>query len=478
MHKAAYDCPMAITLAGLLASPELGLRPLNGPGDLADVPIKWAAVTELQDPSPFLGGGEVLLTTGLRQKTSAAQSAFVDRAVDAGALALGFGTGLTHAKVPAAVVLRAAEVGLPVFEVPYATPFVAITRMIAEAISADHLGRMQRLLRGHQQLAAALLGGGGLEDLLRELERLVGTTVALDHYGARVHGPPTGTGDWHEAPIATGLKDRCTLYVAEPFARDGLVDYARALIGVELAGQARLRESRRTVAGQVLGDLAHGNIEGQDAALRLQAVGIAATGQNCVLLAEAAEGVRRRLRTLPLPPPLGHTVGALLDGRLAVVLQADDGAAAASALADYLEGAGIEARVAYGGAYAQASGLRWSYFEAIGALRHGGRVNPPSRLSLTSLLLAARDVPLEALAGEALEPLERFDAAHGAGLLATLRSFLDLNGSVGATADELGLHRNTVRYRLQQITELSGYDPSTTADRVQLWLALSAKDVH
>lgn len=469
---------MAITLAGLLASPQLDLRPLTGPGEHADVPIRWAAVTELQDPSPFLGGGEVLLTTGLRQKTAAAQAAFVDRAVDAGALALGFGTGLSHAKVPAAVVRRAGEVGLPVFEVPYDTPFVAITRMIAEAIAADHLGRVQRLLQGHQQLAAALLGGGGLERLLRELDRLLGTTVSLSQYGARVYGPATDTGNWHEVPIATGLKDRCTLSLAEPFARDGLVEYAQSLIGVELAGQARLRESRRTVAGQVLGDLTRGSIEGQDAALRLQTVGIAATGPNCVLLVESTSGSPKALRALPLPPVLDHAVGALLDDRLAVVLEGDDGSAAAAALADYLDGAGVAARVSFGGSYAQASGLRWSYFEALGALRHGERLNRPSRLSLTSLLLAARDVPLEALAGEALEPLETFDAAHGAGLMLTLRAYLDLNGSVGATAEELGLHRNTVRYRLQQIAELSGYDPSTTQDRVQLWLALSAKDVH
>jgi len=44
---------------------------------------------------------------------------------------------------------------------------------------------------------------------------------------------------------------------------------------------------------------------------------------------------------------------------------------------------------------------------------------------------------------------------------------------VAAVAQALTLHRNTVRYRLAQITELSGYDPSTTADRVQLWLALA-----
>jgi purine catabolism regulator len=62
--------------------------------------------------------------------------------------------------------------------------------------------------------------------------------------------------------------------------------------------------------------------------------------------------------------------------------------------------------------------------------------------------------------------------------MATLRTYLELDGSVGAVADRMGLHRNTVRYRLQQVSDLSGYDPSNTADRVQLWLALAARDIQ
>jgi len=135
--------------------------------------------------------------------------------------------------------------------------------------------------------------------------------------------------------------------------------------------------------------------------------------------------------------------------------------------------AGLKATIGIGGHYAKANGLRWSYFEARDAVARGLPVNEPERLSLTSLLLASEDVPLSDMAMETLKPLYDFDAAHGAGLLSTLESYLEHDGSVAAVAQALTLHRNTVRYRLAQITELSGYDPSTTADRVQLWLALA-----
>ena len=144
----------------------------------------------------------------------------------------------------------------------------------------------------------------------------------------------------------------------------------------------------------------------------------------------------------------------------------------------YLATAGIPAKVGYGGRYSNTTGIRWSYFEALESLRHGERVNVPTKLSLTSLLLAARDVPLQDLAAEALGPIQDFDSSHDSGLMRTLREYLNRDGSVGAVAESMGLHRNTVRYRMQQIAELSGYDPNVTSDRVQLWIALSALELR
>ena len=144
----------------------------------------------------------------------------------------------------------------------------------------------------------------------------------------------------------------------------------------------------------------------------------------------------------------------------------DDGSGAsvlARSLSDHLAEAGHPRDIGIGGAYTKPNGLRWSYFEARDAASHGLPVNEPERLSLTSLLLASEDVPLADMAHESLNPLRDFDAAHGAELMTTLESYLNNNGSVAAVAEALTLHRNTVRYRLAQITELTGYDPSQSA---------------
>ncbi|RBM00537.1 PucR family transcriptional regulator [Glutamicibacter soli] len=467
---------MAISLRGLLDHDELGLKALTDPTHSLETAITWGAVTELLDPSKFLTGREIVLTTGVRQKSAAAQIDFVRTLAANDVVALGFGIGLEHESVPGPVLETAREVGLPVIEVPYKTPFAAISRLIAEALNADHVKRVENLLRAHQKLAQSLLSSD-LDRMLTELSKMLSTDVALSLHGEVISGDFDPGRAWHELPVATGLRDRCTLHIAEPYTRDPIVEYAQSLIGLELTNKSRLRASRRLANGQVLADLASGALSGSDAAVRLGALGLESQREHSVVLVQAS-GQADRLQTLPLPADLASQVTAIVEDRLVVIVAYKQVQLSIDRLDTYLATAGIPAKVGYGGRYSNTTGIRWSYFEALESLRHGERVNVPTKLSLTSLLLAARDVPLQDLAAEALGPIQDFDSSHDSGLMRTLREYLNRDGSVGAVAESMGLHRNTVRYRMQQIAELSGYDPNVTSDRVQLWIALSALELR
>ncbi len=490
---------MALTLLDLLRDPALGLM-TAGDAEVSPLPIQWVAVTELEDPRPFLNGAEVVLTTGVRLLTVPAQRSFVRRTHSAGALAIGFGVGFAHERIPPALLAEAHALGLPVFGVPYEVPFIAIGKKVSDSLSADHYAGLEELLESHAVLASALLGAGGLGALLDRLARMLGTEVALFQYGARIAGavaphrrsspdageaqegggtaaarvPGTGDSRWHRLPIATGLKDRCTLAIGEPYAHAPVVDYAQSLISVELTNQARNRTGTRAALGQLLEDVVRGALAGPDAVARLASSGIDTTLRHSVLIVDAASGQRRALRTLPLPDGWNEVLSGIADDRLVLVLPAS-GTPDPAQLARYLHGAGLTARIGVGGAYTQSSGLRWSYYEAREALQRGQSLNLADRLSLTSLLMSSADVPLADLAAETLRPLEFFDDAHGSELTRTLQRYLDLDGSVAAVAAELDLHRNTVRYRLQQVVALSGYDPAVTADRVHLYLALRVR---
>jgi purine catabolism regulator len=472
---------MAISLAALLGVPSLRLTKAGLAETTWHQDILWVAVTEQEDPQRFLNGGELILTTGMRLKSAAEQRRFVRQVQRAGAVGIGFGVGLTHDAVPPALIAEANRWGLPVVEVPYETPFIAIGKIVADAQSADHLVKLERLIAGHQILARALLTGGGLAELLKHLGSMLRTEIVLTQFTAQLynsvpgHPAPTAEG-WASYPIPTGRRDACTLWVKQPFEDSGIVGYAQNLISVELNNMVKQRQAQRALAGQVLEDVIHGTLETSEATRRLAGVGINSTRKNVVLLAESAAH-NKQLGSSSLPQPLEAAVSAVV-GKDLVVVMPDDGSGAsalARRLSDHLAEAGIHATIGIGGAYTKPNGLRWSYFEARDAATHGLPVNEPERLSLTSLLLASEDVPLADMANESLNPLRAFDAAHGAELMTTLESYLNNNGSVAAVAEELTLHRNTVRYRLAQITELTGYDPAQTPDRVQLWLALAVQ---
>lgn len=470
---------MAISLAALVAVTTLKLQKSGVSESTWHHDIKWVAVAEQEDPQRFLDGGELVLTTGMRLTGAPEQRRFVRQVQRAGAVGIGFGVGLSHDSVPPALLAEANRWGLPVVEVPYETPFIAISKLVADAQSADHYGKLERLIAGHQVLARALLTGGGLGELLRHLGGMLRTDVALTQFTAQLFSTastPPSADSWASYPIPTGRRDACTLWIRLPFEDSGIVGYAQNLISVELNNMVRQRQSERALAGQVLEDIFHGSLEQAEAQRRLAGIGVNSTRRNVALLAVSAAH-HKALATASVPQSLDGAVAAVV-GKDLVILVSDDGASApalARNLSDHLAEAGIHASVGIGGAYTKPNGLRWSYFEARDAASHGLPVNEPERLSLTSLLLASEDVPLTDMANESLDPLRTFDAAHGSELLITLESYLTNNGSVAAVAEALTLHRNTVRYRLAQITELTGYDPAQTQDRVQLWLALAVQ---
>src|SRR5687768_10076669 len=101
---------------------QLGLELVAGK-QAGDAPIRWVHISELTDPTPWMAGGELLLTTGMRIREPDEQRDYVRRLVDHHLAGLGFGTGIEHDAVPPAIVEEAERLGLPLFEVPYAMPF-------------------------------------------------------------------------------------------------------------------------------------------------------------------------------------------------------------------------------------------------------------------------------------------------------------------------------------------------------------------
>ena len=79
---------MSITVRELLETPHLGLSLVAGKGGL-DREVTWAHVCELEDPVPWLEGGEIVLTTGIAVPSEPDdQRAYIRRMAEGGVAAL------------------------------------------------------------------------------------------------------------------------------------------------------------------------------------------------------------------------------------------------------------------------------------------------------------------------------------------------------------------------------------------------------
>jgi purine catabolism regulator len=101
-------------------------------------------------------------------------------------------------------------------------------------------------------------------------------------------------------------------------------------------------------------------------------------------------------------------------------------------------------------------------------------------LKLFQLLLALKDRNLDQLKRFYLDTLGRLveqDERKQSDLIRTLNGFFAANGNLAKAAQDLDVHRNTLVYRLERISELTGMDLDDADNRLILHLALKVQRV-
>ena len=78
---------------------------------------------------------------------------------------------------------------------------------------------------------------------------------------------------------------------------------------------------------------------------------------------------------------------------------------------------------------------------------------------------------LETFRSEVLGPLNGYDQRHKGELLPTLTAYLEDTENLALVAERLHIHRNTLRYRMQKVEELTGRNLNDTQDRMHLYFA-------
>ena len=274
-------------------------------------------------------------------------------------------------------------------------------------------------------------------------------------------------------------------------------EHGAAACALEMAKQKAVNETEKRLRGTFLDRLLLGDVSQQEAARQGErfnhdmtrthiAFVLAWRGDNAPSL--------RRLETTVNAIVAGRDCKALVwtrrkEGEV-VVFHATDFAdpidhslALSTAFSQEIKRQYPGRRVAIGlGAVARdIKGWRSSYRDAVQAMELAERLQTDAPLfigdlGVFQLILGLTDRDkLGDFCEDTLGKLLEYDSRQNADLIKTLEAFFNCHGNLSQTAESLIVHRNTLLYRMNRISDIAGIDLNRPETRLSLHLALTIR---
>ncbi|HCU93312.1 MAG TPA: CdaR family transcriptional regulator [Actinobacteria bacterium] len=280
------------------------------------------------------------------------------------------------------------------------------------------------------------------------------------------------------------------LALMDPGHRAGTTDvmaleHGATVLAVELARLRGMADTELRVRRELVHDLLTGT-DDESAYRRAEAldydlgrphqVAVVEVPDSAPAQEDVLHATRRAVRQQQLPCLLGTMAGTV------VVVAAGGGrdweALRAGIVAELADG---RCRMGVGDACPRPSELPRSLREARLALRlqkasaAAARTSVYADLDVLRMLAAVDDLSdVEAFVRKWLGPLASYDERKHTELVKTLTQYLQHGGGYEATSRALSVHRSTLKYRLQRIRELTGFDLGDPEIRFNLQLATRA----
>ncbi len=499
--------------------------------------VRWAHVVDMPEPAPWVDEGQLLLTTGYAWPADADEERVQLAALAArGVAGIGLAVPGYVERFSDAAKVQADRLRLPLIEIPWNVPFARITEELHRAIVSSQQTAIARSEEIHRALTRAATEGTTLGELAERLGELIGRSITIEDPQGKLLGfhaiaaqddpvrretlARTASPEWligelerlgHLERIRSsidpvrlpplpqlGLAGRvvCPIRVAgelegfvwilegdEPLSEldHRAAEHASLVAALQIAHQRELArvESRLGYASFLTLleapsttplTLERARLLGFDPDVAYRA-GIVLLdeplplGRDGVLQREAiVEALRRHLVAngveRPMLGPSLNTVPFLIPDGIGL-----------AAVADALAPHGV--RVVFGRVATGTGGVRASYREAREMLGYDGI----GRFARYEDVLLPRVLAGDVTAREAFvrELFGALDGRKGADVLreAILR-YADHGFAFRRTASALGIHPNTLRYRLERAAELTGlaFDDPDTRFRLQLAVRL------
>ncbi|MDT5073732.1 MAG: PucR family transcriptional regulator, purine catabolism regulatory protein [Mycobacterium sp.] len=471
---------------------------LSGHAHLDHV-VRWVHTADLYDIAPLLRGDEILLTNGvgLVRVDQAARRLYVRQLAESGVAALFFEVGRSFGAVPPEMVAEACDVGLPVVGL---RPRLRFTE-VAEAINSELIDRSVARLRHADEtsrvLSEALARGATLNELMEQVAATLGTWARLTDYAGRAVAlagcSEDGPGASSEVPVlvdgtawgrlAVGSSGSPALLV------DAVLDRAPTVLGLCL-----IRE-QRDVAGSLRAQhilleqlVANQSVDAFILEARLRAAGIAAVDAQYVCVAVDPHRVTSAAQVVDaLVRHTGHGIFGLVDGTLFGLLASPAGGpsdlagsvagAAAAALGSHSRLCAAVSRVVYDVSQLPRAMADTRVTLALGQDLHmKDAVTGVQTLALERLLAAHGDRDaVRQFVDDQIGILLAADAAKGSQLLVTLETFVACGGSKAEAAKRLHIRRQSLYYRLEQISKMTAVNLEDPHQLMTLAVATAAR---
>jgi PucR family transcriptional regulator, purine catabolism regulatory protein len=477
--------------------------------------LSSAHVVDLPEPFSWLRPGQLLLTTGMHWPTeNSALRAYLRGYAEAGVAVLGLAVPHFLPGLPDAARQEAELLGLPVLEIPWATPFADIVSGVQDSLLSRQLTLSLKAEQIHRTLtraAAAQLGPPGLcrtlgelldrptelrgpdlellarwpvtgglpaADLAAHLERLgLERTVWRGSQAQVVPGEPKAL----VCPVRVAKQATATLWALEDGALltelDGrALEHAAVVFGLTLAQEGVTRTLEARLGYSFVDSVLEGRFDpSPQSQERARAVGFDPQGDYRLLLLQlpeatplSSEGFERRERLAQEVRRHLQSAGAaalvtVAQEQLTVLLTPEfDAEAIWSELHPRFKLTGLLTRPG------PAAALPQGYLAARALIAHAapGTLTRDTEL-LVQAALAGDPQAQHVLTRRWLGPLDAQPK-----LLETLRVLVAQGYSLKNTAAALGLHANTLRYRLERLESLLGVGVTDPALRFELELAV------
>jgi len=494
-----------ITVNDLLRLPVLKDAKVISGREGLDRNVKNIDIMEVPDVEGWLREGELLLTTAysIRHDLSLLTK-LVEKLAYANAAALAIKPERYLHEMPNAMIEVSNKHKLPIIQLPVGVPYIDITNAVMEQIVNKHAALLRRSEEIYKKLTKLVLENSGIQMVADNVSQLIeAPIILLDKQGKEiVSSPKEGRiNDFIHAKQwdITVDKERVGKFFIEKEQLDEMdkicVEQARLVFSLELMRRKTAMDTENHLRGNFIEELLAGIFLPQEEVVNKgRQLGLDPEVMWEIIVIECGNLIEESspfltdlsivLKSINLSN--ANKIFTQKQGNRLIILSAISCQSVLTEDTNQLWVKNLvpliskysDFRVGFGG-----SALLWeihlSYLEARNSLLIGSCLNKGKRIyfyeeiELFKLLLDSSDyVDLEAVIERKLGKLIQYDKENNSDLVKTLFFYLSSNGSLKETANQLYIHRNSVKYRIERIKEIADIKLETFQDKLLYYFCI------